>query len=88
MSDVDLIRAELRALDDDALYARSVEAIRLGHSGRDHEGQLQPLDRLWRTECWMEWRRRSCEQRYREALVVVQAELAAARAANRPSVGG
>lgn len=83
MSDLDRIRTELRALADVDLYARTVEIIKIGRSGMDLDGNLQPVDRLWRRECWQEWIRREKVERFTEALAAVRAELMAERAANR-----
>lgn len=40
MDNLALIHAELRALGDDALFARTREIIRLGYDGKDANGLL------------------------------------------------
>jgi hypothetical protein len=65
--DRDYLRAELRALDADALYERSKLLIRMG----DQYG-MSAIDWAWRDLLREEWRRRGNEPRYEQAFRDVQ----------------
>ena len=68
IGDLFLIRRQLAELTDDALYARTVEAIRMARSCMSGSGQYTELDRAWTTECWYLWWSRGKPERYTEAV--------------------